>query len=85
LNGDEIMALLSLQQSPRVGWILNALLEEVLDDPKKNTEEHLTSRAKELGKLSDDKLQKLFASAREKKSEVQGEMEQDMKKKFHVQ
>ncbi len=85
LNGDEIMGLLGLPQSPRVGWILNALLEEVLDDPKKNTEEHLTARAKELGKLSDKELQKLFASAREKKNEVEGEMEQDMKKKFHVQ
>lgn len=85
LKGDEIMELLQLPQSPRVGWILNALLEEVLDDPQKNIKEHLTVRAKELGKLSDAELQKLFVSAREKKSEVQGEMEEDMKKKFHVQ
>ena len=85
LNGDEIMELLQLPQSPRVGWILNALLEEVLDDPKKNIKEKLTARAKELGKLSDAELQKLFARAREKKTEVEGEMEEDMKRKFHVQ
>jgi poly(A) polymerase/tRNA nucleotidyltransferase (CCA-adding enzyme) len=85
LNGDEIMELLILPQSPRVGWILNALLEEVLDDPKKNNKEHLTARAKKLNGLSDAELQKLFASAREKKRSVQGEMEDDMKKKFHVQ
>jgi len=84
LNGDEIMELLQLPQSPRVGWILNALLEEVLDDPKKNIKESLTARAKQLGKLSDGELQKLFASAREKKSTVEDEIEEDMKKKFYV-
>lgn len=84
LNGDEIMELLQLPQSPRVGWILNALLEEVLDNPEKNIKESLTARAKELGKLSDAELQKLFASAREKKSAVEDEIEEDMKKKFYV-
>ncbi|MDO8576598.1 MAG: CCA tRNA nucleotidyltransferase, partial [bacterium] len=36
---------------PRIGWILHALLEEVLDEPKKNTEEYLEKRASELMKI----------------------------------
>ena len=37
INGDDLMAQLGLPQSLRVGWILHSLLEEVLDDPEKNT------------------------------------------------
>jgi tRNA nucleotidyltransferase (CCA-adding enzyme) len=85
LNGDEVMKLLKLEQSPRVGWILNALLEEVLEDPARNEKDALTSRMKELNELSDQELQKLMASAKNKKSELEGEIEGEMKKKFHVQ
>lgn len=85
LNGDEIMQLLDLSPSPRIGWILNALLEEVLDDPEKNNKDYLTTRAEVLNKLSDTELKKLFASAQEKKGSAQGEVEKGMKEKFHVQ
>ncbi len=84
LNGDELMRLLKLEPSPRVGWILNALLEEVLDDPSHNTREHLEKRAKEFGKLTDKELITLAASAREKKDELQADMEEDIKKKHFV-
>jgi hypothetical protein len=84
LNGDDLMALLGLLQSPRVGWILAALLEEVLDEPKRNTKEYLTKRAKELAQLSDAELGKLTESSKEKKQELEAEIEQEMKKKFKV-
>jgi tRNA nucleotidyltransferase (CCA-adding enzyme) len=84
LNGDELMPFLGLKQSPRIGWILNALLEEVLDDPEKNIKEYLQKRAKELNELSDADLQKLFAQAKEKQREAENEIESDIKKKHHV-
>jgi poly(A) polymerase/tRNA nucleotidyltransferase (CCA-adding enzyme) len=84
LNGDELMSLLNITPSPRIGWILNSLLEEVLDDPKKNIKEKLTKRAEELNKLSDAELQKLMAKAREKKEEAEAEAEEEMKKEFRV-
>jgi poly(A) polymerase/tRNA nucleotidyltransferase (CCA-adding enzyme) len=84
LRGDDLMPLLKLPQSRRVGWILNALMEEVIDDPKKNDKKYLEKRAKELNKLDDAELQKLFASAREKKNEVELEMEEEIKKEFRV-
>lgn len=84
LNGDELMALLGIAPGPRVGWILNALLEEVLDDPQKNIKEKLTKRALELQKLSDAELKKLMANAKEKAKEVEAAEEEEMKKTFRV-
>jgi poly(A) polymerase/tRNA nucleotidyltransferase (CCA-adding enzyme) len=84
LNGDELMKLLELKPGPRVGWVLNALLEEVLDDPSRNTKEALATRAKELQEMPDAQLKKLMASAREKKKEAEDELEQEIKKEFKV-
>jgi poly(A) polymerase/tRNA nucleotidyltransferase (CCA-adding enzyme) len=84
LRGDDLMPLLKLPQSRRVGWILNALMEEVIDNPEKNEKKYLEKRAKELNKLSDAALQELFASAQQKKHEAEGEMDEDIKKKHHV-
>ncbi len=84
LRGEDIMALLKIEPSPRVGFVLSVLLEEVLDDPARNTREYLESRAKELGKSSDAELRKLSQKAREKKDEFEGEIEEDIKKKYHV-
>jgi poly(A) polymerase/tRNA nucleotidyltransferase (CCA-adding enzyme) len=84
LRGDDLMPLLNLPQSRRVGWILNALMEEVIDDPKKNEKKYLEKRANELNKLSDAELQELFVSAQQKKREAEGEMDEDIKKKHHV-
>jgi len=84
LRGDDLMPLLDLPQSRRVGWILNSLMEEVIDDPKKNNKNYLEKRAKELNKLSDADLQERFASAQQKKREAEGELDDNIKKKHHV-
>jgi poly(A) polymerase/tRNA nucleotidyltransferase (CCA-adding enzyme) len=84
LRGDDLMPLLKLPQSRRVGWILNALMEEVIDDPEKNEKKYLEKRAKDLNKMSDAELQELFVSAQRKKREAEGEMDEDIKKKHHV-
>jgi tRNA nucleotidyltransferase (CCA-adding enzyme) len=85
LNGDELMPFLGLAPSPRVGWILNALLEEIIDDPERNIKKYLQKRAKELNALSDEELRALFAQAQAKKREAEEEIESDIKKKHHVQ
>lgn len=48
INGRDLMETLKIPESPQIGVILRALHEEVLDDPEKNTREHLLGRAKEL-------------------------------------
>jgi tRNA nucleotidyltransferase (CCA-adding enzyme) len=85
VKGEDVMELLKIEPSPRVGWILSALLEEVLDDPAKNDREALLARMKELGKLDDKALKQLAEKAREAKDEFEAEAEGEIKKKFHVQ
>jgi tRNA nucleotidyltransferase (CCA-adding enzyme) len=41
INGSFMIKNLGIKSGPRMGFILHALLEEVLDDPGKNTEKHL--------------------------------------------
>src|SRR5271170_8028923 len=64
VRGEDVMEILKIEPSPKIGWILNSLLEEVLDDPEKNEKKYLSGRVKELGKLSDAELKKLFAQAK---------------------
>ncbi len=85
VNGDELMKLQGIPPGPRVGWVLNALLEEVLEDPSRNTKEYLEERIAALGKMTDAELKKLNDAAKEKKDELQGEIEEGMKEQFHVQ
>src|SRR5690606_23619391 len=39
LNGDIMIAEMKMKPGRRMGWILHALLEEILDEPTKNTRE----------------------------------------------
>ena len=59
MNGTELMELLQIKPGPKVGLILNALLGEVLDDPKKNDKEYLNKRSLELNVLPDEELKKM--------------------------
>lgn len=59
LKGDELMNLLDVKPGPRVGLILNALLGDILEDPKRNNKKYLKNRAKQLNKLSDKNLKKM--------------------------
>ena len=56
INGKTLMKELQLPPGPKIGNILHALLAEVLENPEKNTEEQLLSRAKELVTLSEQEL-----------------------------
>lgn len=48
INGNDIMKLLNVTPGPVIGKIMDQLLEEVLDDPERNTSEYLSARAKEM-------------------------------------
>ena len=83
IDGSKIMEL-GEKPSPRIGWILHALLEEVLDDPKKNTEEHLEGRTKELAKLDEKELKLLGEQGKERKEEEDEAAVAELRKKHHV-
>lgn len=84
VNGEDVMSILKIQPSPKVGWILSVLLEEVIDDPEKNVKKNLESRIVKLGKLSDGELEKLSKASREKKDEFESGVEEVIKKKYYV-
>ncbi|MES2215740.1 MAG: HD domain-containing protein [Patescibacteria group bacterium] len=84
IDGKKIMEVGNTQAGPKIGFVLHALLEEVLEDPKLNTEEYLQSKTLELLKLSDKELANLGAEGRKKKEEAQEEEIEKIRSKHHV-
>lgn len=84
VRGEDVMKIAEIPPGPKVGQIIAALLEEVLDDPKKNDRTHLEKRIRDLAALSDAELAALKGKALEKKEEFEKGIEEEMKQKFHV-
>ncbi len=84
INGNELMKILSLEPGPKVGHILNALLEIVIEDPLKNKKDILEKEAVELNKLSIKDLENLRKKAENAKEEFEADIEKEIKKKHKV-
>jgi len=84
INGEFMIKELSIAPGPRMGWILNALLEEVLDAPEKNTVEHLSELVKSLNMLGNEELKTLGDRGKEKKEELEEEEVKKLHKKHGV-
>jgi tRNA nucleotidyltransferase (CCA-adding enzyme) len=84
VNGYDVMKILNISAGPKIGQILDVLLNEVIENPENNTKKNLELRIKELGKLTDDELKKLAKQAKEKKEEFESGIEEKIKKKFYV-
>ncbi len=79
IDGNFLMNELKIPAGPRMGFILHALLEEVLDDPTKNTVEGLSKIALSLNDLPDKELRALGERGKNKKEEL----EEDAVEKLH--
>jgi tRNA nucleotidyltransferase (CCA-adding enzyme) len=84
IDGRGIMEKMGITPGPRIGWILHALLEEVLDEPAKNTEEYLENRTQELVELSDVELRLLGEEGKERREEEEKDAVAALRKKHHV-
>jgi poly(A) polymerase/tRNA nucleotidyltransferase (CCA-adding enzyme) len=73
IDGERVMKVTRETPGPKIGYILHALLEEVLDKPDLNTAEYLENRAINLSKMETADLKKLGESGKEKKNEKEGE------------
>jgi tRNA nucleotidyltransferase (CCA-adding enzyme) len=71
IDGKKIMDVTRETPGPKIGFILHALLEEVLEDPKLNTTEYLEESARKLIKLNETELKKIGDKGRSKKEEVE--------------
>src|SRR3989344_1015264 len=82
IDGEKIMEVTRETPGPKLGFILHALLEEVLDDPELNTEAFLVKRTLELAKLPIEELKKLGEAGKEAK-DVEEEKELTEIRKRH--
>lgn len=84
INGAKIMEITHETPGPKLGFILHALLEEVLDDPALNTEEFLVKRTLELTKLPIDELKQLGEAGKEKKEAEEEKELAEIRKRYGV-
>ncbi len=84
IDGEYMINALEMKPGPRMGWILHALLEEILDDPSKNTREHLKGLIQSLEMLGDIELKTLGERGKEKKEEKEEEEVAKLHKKHGV-
>ncbi len=84
IDGNRIIKVLNIPPGPKIGYILHSLLDEVLENPKLNTEEYLEKRAMELAKLPEAELKMLGDKGKQTK-EVEGEKKvEEIRKKYWV-
>jgi tRNA nucleotidyltransferase (CCA-adding enzyme) len=85
IDGSRIMEITKLPPSPKIGHILHALLEEVLENPSLNSEDLLENRAIELSKLDDESLTKLGMEGIEVKESAEDKRVTEIRKKHWVE
>jgi tRNA nucleotidyltransferase (CCA-adding enzyme) len=83
-DGNYIMGTFHVKPGPQLGWILNALLENVLDDPKKNNAADLDLRTRALLKLPEEKLKELGESGKKKRDDAEKEELRKIQENNHV-
>ena len=83
-DGARIMEMFHVEPGPRIGWTLNALLEEILDDSAKNTAEYLDKRTGELLKMSEDELKMLGEAGKLRRETAEDEEIKHIMEKHHV-
>jgi len=84
INGQAIMEILNIEPGPKIGYILSALMNEILDSPENNEKEKLEKRAKELNELPIEQLGQISEKAKEKMEQIEYEKEEETKKKYWV-
>lgn len=84
IDGNDVMKILNISPGPKVGWILNILLAEVIEDPQKNNKEYLTKRVEELGKIEDNTLKEMFEKAKEYLETIEKKRDEMLKSKYWV-
>jgi len=84
VKGDDVMSILGIAPGPQIGWILDALLAAVLEDPKKNEKNVLTKYVKELGGLPQEKLRAISKRAEQERQIVETKRDEMTKQKYWV-
>jgi hypothetical protein len=83
-GGEHIMETFHVKAGPKIGWTLNALLEEILDDSAKNMEEYLDKRTGELLEMPEDELKRLGEAGKQRREAAEDEEIKHIMDKHHV-
>jgi putative nucleotidyltransferase with HDIG domain len=83
-DGKRIMDVTQETPGPKIGYVLHALFDEVLENPEKNNEQYLDTRAKELIILSVEDLKKLGEAGKKEMEGKNDEMVKEIRKQFKV-
>ncbi len=84
IDGTKVMEIAKIQPGPKIGFILHALLEEVLDDPALNMVEYLEKRAVELSALAEEELKKIGTAGKMRKTEEEEKEIAKIRGKYRV-
>ncbi|MGC9605346.1 MAG: HD domain-containing protein [Minisyncoccia bacterium] len=84
IDGNRVMEVCAIPAGPKIGNILHALFNEVLDDPSSNRADHLEKRALELARLPEKELVKLGTEGKERKESEEEKNIGEIRKKHHV-
>ncbi len=84
IDGKRIMEIAQIPAGPKIGMVLNALMEEVLEDPKLNTKEYLEKKTLALLALPEKALKELAEKGKEKKGEAEEKDLEIIRKRHRV-
>lgn len=85
IDGKRIIDVIRETPGPKIGFILHALLEEVLEDPALNTAEYLETAAQKLATLSFDELKARGEQGKQTKEEEDHKKVEEIRKKHFVE
>ena len=78
------MRVLSIPPGPKIGRVIEVLMQEVIDDPSLNQKETLEARVAELGTLPDEELITIAQAAETKVEMTEDERVSEIKAKYWV-
>ncbi len=81
IGGSEVIKIMKIKPGPKIGAVLDVLLAEVIEDPKKNTKDYLEKRVKELNKAN---LEELREMAKKKIKERKEEEDLKIRGKYWI-
>lgn len=84
IDGKHLMDMLHMEPGPKIGFILNAILEEVIEDPSKNELAKLEELAKRLNEMDLKELKDLADKGKKLKEDKEKEAIEAIQKKHHV-
>jgi len=84
IDGNDVIKILKINPGPKIGWVLDILLAQVLEDPKKNKKEILNNEVKKLGDLSEKELKKLSDNSEKEIATVEQKKDEMTKEKYWV-